>query len=132
MSKSKRVKAGLTALAAAAVMATAVVSAGANEPGETVTLKSTLSINPYGNGGKVTASNANCVEGRTVVVKQQGKGKIGSATTNVNGGWHAEPKYKGGLPFKVYAEVKPVTQGTAGTIYKCLGATSRTVTINGG
>jgi hypothetical protein len=28
--------------------------------------------------------------------------------------------------------VKPVTQGTAGTIYKCLGAKSRTVTIAGG
>ena len=26
----------------------------------------------------------------------------------------------------------PVSQGTAGTIYKCLGAKSRTVTIAGG
>jgi hypothetical protein len=35
-------------------------------------------------------------------------------------------------PFKVYAEVKPVAQGTAGTIYKCLGATSKAITISGG
>jgi len=33
---------------------------------------------------------------------------------------------------KVFAEVKPVTQGTAGTIYKCLGAVSKTVEIAGG
>ncbi len=132
MSKSTRIKAGLVTLVAAAAMATAVVSASADEPGETVTLKSTLSINPYGNAGKVTSSNANCVEQRSVVIKQRGKGKIGAATTNANGGWHAEPKYKGALPFKVYAEVKPVTKGTAGTIYKCLGATSKTITIAGG
>jgi hypothetical protein len=37
-----------------------------------------------------------------------------------------------GIPFKIYAEVKPLTQGTAGTIYKCLGATSKTRTISGG
>jgi hypothetical protein len=133
MSKSKRVKASLVvAMVAVAAMAMAVVSASANEPGETVTLKSTISINPYGNAGKVTSSNANCVEDRRVVVKQKGQGTIGVATTNANGGWKAEPTYKGGLPFKVYAEVKPVTQGTAGTIYKCLAATSRTITINGG
>jgi len=28
--------------------------------------------------------------------------------------------------------VKPITQATAGPIYKCLAAVSKTVTINGG
>jgi hypothetical protein len=36
------------------------------------------------------------------------------------------------IPAKVFAEVKPVSQGTAGTIYKCLGAVSKTVEIAGG
>jgi hypothetical protein len=125
-------RAAALALAVGAVLAVAVPVIAAAEPGQTVELKSTITINPYGNAGKVSSSNANCVDQRTVVVKQVGKGKIGSATTNANGGWKAEPKYKGGLPFKVYAEVKPVTQGTAGTIYKCLGATSKVRTISGG
>jgi len=133
MSKSKRFKVGSVAAAMAiAAMATAVVSASANEPGETVTLKSTITVNPVASAGKVVSSNANCVEDRQVVVKEKGFGKIGAATTNAKGGWQTEPKYKGNVPLKVYAEVKPVTQGTAGTIYKCLGATSKTITINGG
>ena len=116
--------------ASLALMAPVIATAG--EPGETVTLKSAVTVNPYGSAGKVTASNANCVEERQVVIKQQGKGKIGAATTNAKGGWKAEPKYKGGLPYKVYAEVKPVIQATAGPIYKCLAATSKTVEIAGG
>jgi hypothetical protein len=32
----------------------------------------------------------------------------------------------------VYAEVKPMTQATAGPIYRCLGAASKTVEIAGG
>jgi hypothetical protein len=133
MSKSTRIKAGSVAMVVAvAAMAMAVVSASANEPGETVTLKSTITINPYGSAGKVSSSNANCVEDRQVVVKEKGYGKIGSTTTSSTGSWKAEPKYKGNVPLKVYAEVKPVTQGTAGTIYKCLGATSKTLTISGG
>ena len=57
---------------------------------------------------------------------------VSHTSPSSTGSWKAEPKYKGGLPFKVYAEVKPVSQGTAGTIYKCLGAKSPTKTINGG
>jgi hypothetical protein len=116
--------------AALALMAPVIATAG--QPGQTVELKSTITINPYGSAGKVSSSNANCVEDRQVVIKEKGFGKIGSATTSPTGGWKAEPKYKGSVPLKVWAEVKPVTQGTAGTIYKCLGATSKIRTINGG
>ncbi len=131
MSKRKRVI-GLFAAAIATAALAVPVAASADHPGQTVTIKSTITMNPYGNAGKVSSSNANCVEGRQVVIKEKGKGKIGSATTNANGGWKAEPKYKGNVPFKIYAEVKPLTQGTAGTIYKCLGATSKVRTISGG
>jgi hypothetical protein len=116
--------------AALALMAPVIAAAG--EPGQTVELKSTITINPYGNAGKVSSSNANCVEQRQVVVKEKGYGKIGSTTTSSTGSWKAEPDYKGNVPLKVWAEVKPVTQGTAGTIYKCLGASSKVRTINGG
>jgi len=36
------------------------------------------------------------------------------------------------IPAMVYAEVKPITQATAGPIYRCLGAASKTVEIAGG
>jgi hypothetical protein len=116
--------------AALALMVPVIATAG--QPGQTVELKSTITINPYGSAGKVSASNANCVEDRQVVVKEKGYGKIGSTTTSSTGSWKAEPDYKGDVPLKVWAEVKPVTQGTAGTIYECLGASSKIRTINGG
>ena len=131
MSRSKRVT-GLFAAAVATAALAVPVAASADHPGQTVELKSTITINPYGSAGKVSSSNANCVEDRKVVVKEKGFGKIGSTTTSSTGSWKAEPKYKGSVPLKVWAEVKPVTQGTAGTIYKCLGATSKVRTINGG
>jgi hypothetical protein len=126
-----RVAALAVAVGAALALAAPVIAA-AGQPGQTVELKSTITINPYGSAGKVSASNANCVEDRQVVVKEKGYGKIGSTTTSSTGSWKAEPAYKGDVPLKVWAEVKPVTQGTAGTIYKCLGATSKIRTINGG
>ncbi|MBK5220111.1 MAG: hypothetical protein JJE35_10055 [Thermoleophilia bacterium] len=130
MRKTKQVVA--VAVALAATLAIGIPVAASNEAGETKVIKTTISVNPYGNAGKVRASNPNCVEGRRVVIKQKGHGKIGAATTNDKGAWQAEPAYKGSPPLKVYAEVKPVTQGTAGTIYQCKAATSRTLTINGG
>ncbi len=120
-------------LAAAATLALAVPAIGApGQPGQEIELKSTITINPYGSAGKVSSTNANCLESRQVVVKEKGFGKIGGTTTSSTGSWKAEPDYKGEVPLKVWAEVKPVTQGTAGTIYKCLGAKSPVRTINGG
>jgi hypothetical protein len=124
--------AALAVAAGAALALMAPVIATAGQPGQTVELKSTITVNPYASAGKVSAANANCVEDRQVVVKEKGFGKIGATTTSSTGSWKAEPNYKGNVPLKVWAEVKPVTQGTAGTIYKCLGASSRILTINGG
>ncbi|HEY4778505.1 MAG TPA: hypothetical protein VIH47_02800 [Solirubrobacterales bacterium] len=131
MSKRKRVTGLFAAAIATAALAVPVV-ASADHPGQTVELKSTITINPFGSAGKVSSSNANCVEDRQVIVKEKGYGKIGSTSTSSTGSWKAEPKYKGNVPLKVWAEAKPVTQGTAGTIYKCLGASSKIRTINGG
>ena len=123
----------LVALATAvAALALAVPIAISAQPGQTVELKTTITVNPYASAGKVSAANPNCVESRQVVIKEKGYGKIGSTMTSSTGSWKAEPKYKGEVPIKVWAEVKPVTQGTAGTIYKCLGASSKIRTIEGG
>ncbi len=128
----KKSKVTVALAAIGATLALAVPVAISAQPGQTVELKTTITINPYANGGKVSAKNPNCVESRQVVVKEKGFGKIGSAMTTSTGSWKAEPDYKGEVPLKVWAEVKPVTQGTAGTIYKCLGAKSSTKTIKGG
>jgi hypothetical protein len=132
MKSSSRVLGVVAAAVAALALAVPVAGFAAGEPGQTVEIKSTITINPYASAGKVSASNPNCTESRTVVIKEVGFGKIGSAMTSSTGSWKAEPDYKGEVPFKIYAEVKPVSQGTAGTIYKCLGAKSPTKTINGG
>ena len=99
MSKRKRATGLFAALVATAALAVPVV-ASAGHPGQTVELKSTISINPYGSAGKVSSSNANCAESRQVVVKEKGVGKIGSAITSSTGSWKAEPKYKGNVPLQ--------------------------------
>jgi carbon monoxide dehydrogenase subunit G len=131
MSKRKRATGLFAAVIALAALAVPVV-ASADHPGQTVKIKTTITINPVGSAGSVMAPNENCVEGRQVVVKEVGVGKIGAAKVTATGRWTAEPRYKGNVPFKVFAEVKPVSEGTAGTIYKCLGASSKIRTINGG
>ena len=129
----------MTALAlsaGAALALTAPIVGATGQPGQTVELKTSVTINNLGYAGKVKAANANCVEQRVVVLKQKGHGgTLGRSVSDEEGRWRVSPEaipYKGGLPYSIYAEVKPLTQGTAGTIFKCLGATSKTVEITGG
>ncbi len=129
----KRVAVLATALAAALAVAAPMVSA--DEPGQTVRIKSTITIGASGYQGKVKAKNPNCIGQRIVVLKQKGKGVLSRVESKDNGNWKADLEDLNEnikLPAKVFAEVKPVSQGTAGTIYRCLGAVSRTVEISGG
>src|SRR6059036_1729075 len=133
MNKSSRVALVGAALAVALAVLASTVSA--DQPGQTVKIKSTITIGATGYQGKVKAANDNCVEERTVVLKQKGNGVLSRVETKPNGNWKADLEALNEnikIPAKVFAEVKPVTQGTAGTIYKCLGAVSKTVEIAGG
>jgi hypothetical protein len=124
---------GLAAAGAAlALSVPAAISAG---PGSTVKVTTTVTIGSAGYQGKVTASNPNCVGERVVVLKQKGNGVLSRVESKANGNWKAdldELNAKITIPAKVYAEAKPLTQATAGPIYKCLAATSKTVEIAGG
>ncbi len=124
------------ALAVVATLAlTASVASSAAGPGQTVKVKSEITLGAVGYQGKVKSKNSNCVGERIVVLKQKGKGVISRSKSKPNGNWKAdldELNAKIRIPAKVYAVVKPITQATAGPIYKCLAATSRTVTISGG
>ena len=131
----KRNRVAVLVAAAVAMLALGVSSAVSKQPGETVEIKSTITLGAAGYQGKVKADNANCVEERIVVLKQKGNGVLSRVETKPNGNWKADLDELNAnlkIPAKVFAEVKPVTQGTAGTIYKCLGATSKTVEIAGG
>ncbi len=133
MSRGAKLHAGLTTLAAAtAIAALSAAPAGATR---TVSIPSSLQISAYGYFGKVKSPNSGCVSARKVVLKQKGHGVLGRDTSDDQGRWKVQPEdlhFKGQLPFKIFAEVKPLSQGTAGTIYNCLGATSKTIVINGG
>lgn len=133
MSRTKKAGAALAALAGA--VAVVAIPAAAAGPGQTVKVPTTLKISAYGYKGKVTSGNSNCVAERTVVLKQKGYGVLGRDKSEDNGSWEVSPedlRFKGPLPYKLYAEVKPLTQATAGPIYKCLAATSKTIEIAGG
>ncbi len=119
----------------AALLALTASTVSADVPGQTVKIKSTITIGATGYQGKVKAANPNCVEERIVVLKQKGNGVLSRVETKPNGNWKADLEELNEnleIPAKVFAEVKPETQGTAGTIYKCLGAVSKTVEIAGG
>jgi hypothetical protein len=133
MSRTK--KAGTAAALIASAAALVALPAGAAGPGQSVNVPTTLKISAYGYKGKVVSGNSNCVAERTVVLKQKGHGVLGRDKSEDNGSWEVSPEdlhFKGQLPYKLYAEVKPLTQATAGPIYKCLAATSKTVEIAGG
>lgn len=119
-------------VAVLALGASAVVAVG---PGETVKVKSTVTLGASGYQGKVKSANKNCVGERTVVLKQKGNGVLSRSKSKPNGNWRADLEALNEnikIPAKVFAEVKPSTQATAGPIYKCLGAVSKTVEIAGG
>ena len=85
--------------------------------------------------GKVKSANSNCIGERIVVLKQKGNGVLSRVESKANGNWKADLDELNAnikIPADVYAEVKPMTQATAGPIYKCLGAISKTVEIAGG
>jgi len=133
MSRTRRAMATLALVTGA--VALVAIPAGAAGPGQTVKVKSQISIGAVGYQGKVKAANSNCVGERTVVLKQKGNGVLSRVKSKANGSWKADLEELNEnikIPAKVFAEVKPSTQATAGPIYKCLGATSKTVEIAGG
>lgn len=125
----------MLALAGVAVLALGAAVVTAAGPGQVVKVKSEITIGAVGYQGKVKSKNSNCIGERTVVLKQKGKGVLSRVKSKPNGSWKAdldELNQNIRIPAKVFAEVKPITQATAGPIYKCLAATSRTVEIAGG
>jgi len=132
---SRTSRAGAFVALALATVALVAIPAGAAGPGQTVNVKSEVTLGASGYQGKVKAANSNCVGERTVVLKQKGNGVLSRVKSKANGNWKADLDELNAnlkIPAEVYAEVKPSTQATAGPIYKCQAAISKTVEIAGG
>lgn len=80
--------------------------------------------------GRVTSSNAACEASRKVVLYRISGLKLGSATTGSTGKWTITVSGYAGISLgHFYAQVKQRSEGTAGTIYVCKGARSKTVPL---
>ncbi len=130
----RRAWVGALMAAAIAAAAVAVAPAGATK---VVKYESSVTLGATLTGGKVSSPKGACTKDRKVVVKYtDAKGRAyvfgrdrtdNSGRYQVTGG--ATP---GKLPFKFKATVKRRSEGTAGTIYVCKEATSKTRLVSGG
>lgn len=88
MSRTKQ--AGALTVAALAAAALVAIPPGRAGPGQTVKVKSEVTIGAVGCQGKVKAANPNCVGERTVVLKQKGNGALSRVELKANGSWKAD------------------------------------------
>ena len=120
---------GLGAAAFAVMAALGLASAQATAQ-RTVRIPSHVRI--AGNGlrfhGRVTSPNHACTESRKVTLYRTNGDVLGTTHTNNRGRWHIDVEGSAGISLgHFYAIVKRESQGTAGTIYVCEAARSRTI-----
>lgn len=123
---------GRTRVAAVVLCLLVILGADAAIAGASRTVKigSKLSISDQGLTfkGRVTSSNAACVTPRRVVLYRSNGLKLGSVNTGSTGRWKISVSGSAGISLgHFYAKVRQRTEGTAGTIYVCKAATSKTI-----
>jgi hypothetical protein len=135
MTPSMRLTATVAAIAGAIALAGQAGTAAATN---TVHIASTISISASDLHfkGHVSSSNDGCKGGRKVVLYRKlsdGSSKpIGSTTSASTGKWHITVSGTAGISMsKFFAKAKRRSDGTAGTIYVCDGARSKTVASQG-
>jgi hypothetical protein len=78
--------------------------------------------------GKVTSPNGACVSRRRVTLYRTNGNVLGSTKTGRHGGWKITASGSAGITLgHFFAKVKRRSEGTAGTIFVCKGAVSRTI-----
>jgi hypothetical protein len=78
--------------------------------------------------GNVTSSKAPCKMARKVTLYRSPSLLLGSATTSASGHWKITVSGSAGITLgHFYAKVANRSEGTAGTIYLCKGARSKTI-----
>jgi hypothetical protein len=95
-----------------------------------VNVPSHISIKSHHNTtftGRVT-SHSGCLDGRRVTLYTTTKLKLGAAKTNKSGYWKIKASGFAGISLHhFFAKVVKFANGTAGTIYVCEAATSKTI-----
>jgi hypothetical protein len=133
MNASKKL-AALGAAFVIAALAVALVAAPATAT-RTIRIPSKISIRSQSLkfSGRVTAGKYEpCVQQRKVtlfrVFSDGSNQAVGHTTTNNKGAWTITPQGSAGITLsRFFAKVKKESQGTAGTIYVCKAARSRTI-----
>jgi hypothetical protein len=115
-----------------AVMLVALVGCvGSAYATRTVKLASHISIRSHHNTtftGRVTSRNTGCEDARKVTLYTTTKLKLGTAKTNEHGRWKITASGFAGISLHhFFAKVAKLSSGTAGTIYVCKAATSKTI-----
>jgi hypothetical protein len=107
---------------------------GAADATRTVRIASHISITAHQLDvkGKVTSSNAACKAGRHVSLYRRlssgGRQRLGTDVTGASGKWHITVSGFAGVSLShFYATVKHRAEGTAGTIFVCKSAHSKTI-----
>ncbi|MHB8492650.1 MAG: hypothetical protein ACYDA6_10630 [Solirubrobacteraceae bacterium] len=106
---------------------------GSAEATRTVNIASHVSIKSkeLTFSGKVTSSRAPCLAGRKVTLYRKPAQVLGSTTTSSSGKWKITASGSAGISLgRFYAKVKRLSQGTAGTIYVCSAARSKTIRMS--
>jgi len=117
------VAASISALVLSAVMASADAT-------RTVTIASHITIKgkELTFSGTVTSNKGACKRGRKVTLYRTPALALGSTSTNSAGRWKITASGSAGITLgHFYAKAKRRSEGTAGTIYVCKAATSKTI-----
>jgi hypothetical protein len=131
---SSRLRGSSIRIAAATVAVLGVVLVacfGSADATRTVKLASHISIKSDHNTtftGRVSSSNTACDNARKVTLYTTTKLKLGTAKTNKHGDWKITASGFAGISLHHFvAKVAQLSSGTAGTIYVCKAATSKTI-----
>jgi hypothetical protein len=118
------------ALGATVLAAVAALGLSSAEATRIVRIPSRISIHSHGLTfkGKVTSRNHACVNGRKVTLHRTNGDVLGTTTTASAGRWRIRAQGSAGIRMgHFFAKVKRLSEGTAGTIYVCQGAKSKTI-----
>jgi hypothetical protein len=131
----RRVPTGALALIAGAIALASSLSVA--EGTRTVRIPSQITIHENGLQfkGKVTATNDACLADRKVTLFRRfsdgSHQAYGSDMTGAGGHWHIQVSGSAGISMaRFYAKAHRRSEGTAGTIYVCQRARSRTISFH--
>jgi hypothetical protein len=129
----RRTALGIRIIAAWAALMSVVLVGGVGSAYATRTVKlaSHISIKSHHNTtftGRVTSRNTGCEDARKVTLYTTSKLKLGTVRTNEHGYWKIAASGFAGISLHhFFAKVARLSSGTAGTIYVCKAATSKTI-----